>query len=81
MTAPSRPFPRRPEKPNRDGRLYGRITGPAASGIEAACSAQSRDHLVTGRFTSLPSTRIASTCSLKKHRKLLIFGHSGIGSG
>ena len=62
-------------------RPYGRTTGPAASGIDAGFSFQSRDHLVSGRGTSLPSTRIASTCSLKKHRRPLIFGHSGIGSG
>jgi len=67
--------------PARFGRVYGRMTGPAGSGIDAVFSFQSRDHLVSGRGTSLPSTRIASTCSLKKHRRPLIFGHSGIGSG
>jgi hypothetical protein len=49
-------------------RCYGRATGPRESGIVAAFSFQSFDHGVTGRGTSTPSTRIASTCSLKKHR-------------
>src|ERR1700716_2239323 len=48
--------------------LYGRATGPRESGIVAAFSFQSFDHGVTGRGASTPSTRIASTCSLKKHR-------------
>lgn len=47
------------EKSSRNGSSYGRMTEPAASAINAACSFQSRDHLVSGRFTSLPSTRIA----------------------
>ncbi len=49
-------------------RCYGRATGPRESGTVAAFSFQSFDHGVTGRGTSTPSTRIASTCSLKKHR-------------
>jgi hypothetical protein len=48
--------------------FYGRTTGPRESGSVAAFSFQSFDHGVTGRGTSTPSTRIASTCSLKKHR-------------
>src|SRR3982074_1747419 len=62
-------------------RCYGRATGPRESGTVAAFSFQSFDHGVTGRGTSMPSTRIASTCSLKNDKRLLICGHSGIASG
>src|SRR5438046_10184991 len=47
---------------------YGRMTGPRVSGTVAAFSFQSFDHGVTGRGTSTPSTRLASTCSLRNHR-------------
>src|ERR1041384_8227478 len=60
---------------------YGRMIGPRVSATVAAFSFQSFDHGVTGRGTSIPSTRIASTCSLKNDKRPLIFGHSGIGSG
>ena len=43
-------------------------TGPRLSGTVAAFSFQSFDHGVTGRATGTPSTRISSTCSLKKQR-------------
>ena len=49
--------------------------------LVAAFSCQSLDHGVTGFGSAAPSSRMSSTCSLKKHRWPLIFGHSGIGSG
>jgi len=63
-----------------DAANYGRRTGPRLSGTVAAFSFQSFDHGVTGRGTATPSTRISSTCSLKKARWPLILLHSGIGS-
>ena len=48
--------------------IQGRATGPRLSGTVAAFSFQSFDHGVTGRGTGTPSTRISSTCSLKKQR-------------
>ena len=47
---------------------YGRTTGPRGSGTVAALSFQSFDHGVSGGGCETPSTRMSSTCSLKKHR-------------
>src|SRR5579884_1188287 len=49
-------------------KCYGRITGPRGSGALAPFSFHSGDHGVSGRGTATPSTRIASTRSLKKAR-------------
>jgi len=49
-------------------RCYGLNAGPRGSGTVADFSCQSFDHGVSGRGTETPSTRMSSTCSLKKQR-------------